>query len=81
MKRALVSLSEPSAFDALLLYEVPGESRRRVLDMSGRAVEVLNKLREDIAAEWKSLELLDEASLKNAMASGSLRLLESLDGQ
>jgi tetratricopeptide (TPR) repeat protein len=81
LARDLLERTEPGVFDALLLYEVPGRNREQALVLSERAVEVLNRLREDIAAAWKSVEALDEASLKNAMASGSLRLLETLDGR
>ncbi|MGQ9649586.1 MAG: hypothetical protein ACUVXJ_05720, partial [Phycisphaerae bacterium] len=81
LARDLLERTAPAAFDALLLYEVPGWSRKQALDLSERAVEVLNRLREDIAAAWKSVEALDEDLLKTTMASGSLRLLETLDGQ
>ncbi len=81
LARDLLERTAPAAFDALLLYEVRGWSRMQALDLSERAVEILNRLREDIAAAWKSVEALDEASLKHAMASGSLRLLETLDGR
>ena len=79
--RDLLERLDPGAFDALLLYEVSGRSRKQALDLSERAAEVLSGLRNDIAAAWKSIEALDEVSLQNTMASGSLRLLETLDGR
>lgn len=81
LARDFLERIDPAAFDAILLYEVPGNHRRRAFELSGRAVEMLTRLREEVAAAWKSIEALDEASLQAAIASGSLRLLESLDGR
>lgn len=81
LARDLLERLDPGAFDALLLYEVSGRSRKQALDLSERAAEVLSGLRNDVAAAWKSIEALDEVSLKNMMIAGSLRLLETLDGR
>ncbi len=72
---------EPQVFDALLLYDLPGRDRARVNELSTRAVEILETLRQQIADAWKSFEALDEAAIEQAVASGSLRVLESLDAR
>jgi len=81
LARDYLERTDPAAFNAVFLYEIPGANQRRAFDLSGRAVRILTQLREEIAAAWKSVESLDESSLQAATASGSLRLLETLDGR
>lgn len=72
---------DPGAMDSLLLYEVSGTSRQRALALAGQAVEILERLRRDVAAAWQDIGLLDEASLQAATSGGGLRMLESLDSR
>ncbi|MEP0842746.1 MAG: hypothetical protein HRF43_08545, partial [Phycisphaerae bacterium] len=51
---------DPAAFDAVLLYELPGSARSEVSQAVERAARTLDQLRGEVAADWKTLEALDE---------------------
>lgn len=72
---------DPAAFDAVLLYELPGRDRAAVAKLSGEAITALKAVRADVAAAWKKFEGLDEREMAKAAASGATRSLELLDGQ
>ncbi|MBI4581394.1 MAG: hypothetical protein HY718_16955, partial [Planctomycetes bacterium] len=69
----------PSAFENLLMYELPGRDTAIARDLASRTIETLRELRRRIADTWKSVEDLDEFTLTAVRGSGSLSMLESLD--
>lgn len=79
--RDLFERREPAVFDALLLYELPGDQAERARALAAQARRELTSLREGVAAAWGSLESLDEAALARLRTSGSVRQLEDIDNQ
>jgi hypothetical protein len=71
----------PTAFENLMLYDLPGRDAATVQQLASRAVDVLNALRQAKTDLWKSLESMDEPALAALRESGSLTMLESLDAQ
>ncbi|NLX20422.1 MAG: hypothetical protein GXY55_01965 [Phycisphaerae bacterium] len=71
----------PEAFEAVLLYEVPGRDRATVASLSGEAIAHLESLRARITATWDAADQWDEAALEAATASGALAEVEQLDRQ
>ncbi len=69
---------DPPAFDAALLFEIPGRDRRRAATLAGRASATLASLQKDIAATWAALEELDEEGIARLNAGGMTVLLESI---
>lgn len=81
LARDKLEREDPAAFEAVLLYELPGLDRARAAKLSGEAVTILQTLREEVAHAWKAFESLDERSMARAAESGATRPLEQIDGQ
>lgn len=79
LARDYMERANPDAFEAILRFDLPGRDRTVVAALSTKALDVLNGLRDCIAATWDRVEGLDEADLAMREASGWLRGLESLD--
>ena len=79
LARHLLERRDRTAFDAVLLYELPGRRRARVYALSSEAVDVLIALRAHVAQQWKSLEALDENTLNAVVEAGKTRELERVD--
>lgn len=81
LARDRLERSDPAAFDAILLYELPGEDRTIAARLAGEAVQTLRQARDEVGAAWKVFGAMDEAALAAATESGATRALEGLDGQ
>jgi hypothetical protein len=79
LARDLLEKRNPAAFDAVLLYDLPGRQRTKAYGLSSEAVDVLIALRAHIAQRWKTFEALDERSLNATVAAGRTRELERVD--
>ncbi|UCD28111.1 MAG: hypothetical protein JSV03_13600, partial [Planctomycetota bacterium] len=81
LARDILERKDPTIFDILLLYELPGRDRVKAGKLSRRAIEVLNHLRQQTDAIWQAAEALDETALEQVTVSGALQSVEAIDMQ
>jgi len=81
LARDILERRNPAVFDRFLLYELPGRDRKKVFELSQQAVQVLDRLRQQITDIWQEVESLNELELEAAMATGVLQPIEWLDAQ
>lgn len=81
LARDRLEREDPAAFDAVILYELPGRDRAIAARLSSEAVAILETLRKEVAEAWKTFESLDEQQMARAAESGATRSLELIDGR
>lgn len=72
---------DPTVFDALLLYELPGRDPATAVRLSDEALDILRSLRTQIEQTWEKLGTLDERAAVQAADSRWARELEQIDAQ
>lgn len=71
---------DPAAFDAVVLYELPGRDRAEVHTLAVRAKTMLEVLRREIGAAWDTIEVTVSEN-RPPGSTTDLRWLEQLDRQ
>ncbi len=80
MARDLLERRDPAAFDAFVLYELPGRDRTEVHALAARAKAALEILRREIGTAWDTVDVTASDDRRDASAT-DLRWLEQLDRQ